>query len=463
MNEIRIPQSIWEDVKDHLFQDHGEHFVFFLTEVVTVKNKIIFLVKDIIKISDKETESDLFSLRIKTDPLLQVINTANTKKLALVEIHNHFSGISDVDFSKTDENGFEEFVPYVLDSIPNKPYAALVTTEKEDFEGRSWNDQGKCSPVSSVRIIGEKFKKTFTTSGKKNLPDLEENDKIYARQILAFGKEGLRKIQALKIAIVGVGGIGSHLSQQLAYLGVRNFVLVDPDKVEDSNLNRLVGAAPTDIGKFKVDVISDMINSINPEIKIKKFNCELRNGDVFSELKDTDIIFGGLDNDGPRLILNQISYAYYTPYIDCATGIDVEDEKIELAGGHVMIVQPEGPCMENCTKILDKTEVLDFLSSKEEYENRKKLGYVKGANIKNPSVVSLNGMIASFAINQFIKIVTYIGKTTTYSIYDFLDSSVPSVVPQHVKIQEKCIHQSFKGIGNGIHLERFMKKEEPTC
>ena len=463
MNEVRITERVWENAKEHLFQDHGEHFVFFLSEVVELKNKTIFLVKDLIKVSDKETESDFFALRIKTDSLLQIINTANSKKLTLVEIHNHFSGINNVDFSKTDENGFEEFVPYVLDSVPDKPYAALVTTEKEDFEGRSWNEQGKYSPISSVKIVGEKFKKILTTSGKKNMPDLDENDKIYARQILAFGKEGLRKIQTLKIAIIGIGGIGSHLSQQLAYLGVRNFVLVDSDKVEDSNLNRLVGTTPTDTGKFKVDVLSYMINTINPEIKIKKFNCELRDENVFSELKDVDIIFGGLDNDGPRLILNQISYAYHIPYIDCATGIDVENKKIDLAGGHVMIIHPEGPCMENCTKILDKTEILDFLSSKTEYENRKKLGYVKGVNIKNPSVVSLNGMIASFAINQFIKIVMSIGNTTTLTIYDFLDSLVPSIVPQHVKINEKCIHHSFNGIGDKIHLERFLKKEETAC
>lgn len=463
MNEVRITQRIWNNAKDHLFQDHGEHFVFFLTEVVELKNKTIFLVKDIIKISDKETQSDLFSLRMKTDSLLQVINTANTKKLALVEIHNHFSGINNVDFSKTDKNGFEEFVPYVLDSIPNKPYAALVTTEKGDFEGRSWNIQGKCSYIFSVKIIGEQFNKIITTSGKKHLHDLEENDAIYTRQILGFGKEGLRKIQKLKIALIGVGGIGSHLAQQLAYLGVRNFVLVDSDKVEDSNLNRLVGATPTDIGKFKVDVISHMISSINPCIKIKKFNCELRDENVFSELKDTDIIFGGLDNDGPRSILNQISYAYHIPYIDCATEIDVEDKKIDSAGGHVMIIHPEGPCMENCTKILDKTEILDFLSFKEDYENRKKLGYVKGVNVKDPSVVSLNGLIASFAINQFIKIVTSIGNTTTRTIYDFLDSSTPSIVPQHVKINEKCIHHYYNGIGDEIHLERFLKKEETAC
>ena len=72
-------------------------------------------------------------------------------------------------------------------------------------------------------------------------------------------------------------------------------------------------------------------------------------------------------------------------------------------------------------------------------------------------------MIASFAVNQLIKIITDIGKTTTLTIYDFLDSSNPSIVPQHVKIDEKCIHNSFKGIGDKIHLKRFINKEELSC
>lgn len=459
MSEIRIPQNIWNEVYDHLFQNDGEHFVFFFAEEVNVKNHTIFLVKEVIKIAENETEGELLGLKIKIDSLLNVINTANSKKLALIEIHNHFSGVNDVNFSKTDEKGFEEFVPYVIDSIPNFSYAALVTTEKEDFEGRMWNSERKCSPVTTVKLIGDSFRKITTTSGKKKNADLADLDEVYSRQTLAFGKEGQRKIQALKIAIIGVGGIGSHLAQQLTYLGIRDFVLVDPDNVEESNLNRLIGATPKDLGKLKVDVISSMIQSINPETRIQKFNKDLRSNEVFTELKDVDIIFGGLDNDGPRLILNQISFSYYIPYIDCATGIDVEDNNIDIAGGHVMIIQPEGPCMENCTKLLDKKEISDFLATKEEYENRVKLGYVKGANIKNPSVVSLNGLIASFAVNQLIKIITSIGKTTTLTIYDFLDSTTPSVVPQHVKIDEKCIHHSFKGIGDKIHLERFIKKE----
>jgi len=444
-----------------LFQNEGEHFVFFLAESVKVKNHVVFLVSEIIKIDDKDTENELFALRIKTNALLNVINIANSKKLCLIEIHNHFAGKMDVSFSNTDENGFKEFVPYVLDSVSGFPYAALVTNKDENFEGKMWNPDGKPSPIFSVKIIGEKFKKIFTTSGKRVKPDVTDVENVYHRQILAFGKEGQQKIRELKIAIVGVGGIGSHLAQQLAYLGVDNFVLVDPDKIEESNLNRLIGGCSADIGKFKVDVISRLIESINPDAKVTKFRTELEN-DVFSELKDVDVILGGLDNDGPRLILNQISYSYYVPYIDCATGIDVENNKIELAGGHIMIVQPEGPCMENCTKILDKKEVSDFLASEEEYQNRVKLGYIKGENIKSPSVVSLNGLVASYAVNQLIKIITSLSQTTTLTIYDFLDSTTPSVVPQRVKIDEKCLHHSFIGIGDKIHLERFTRKQ-PQC
>lgn len=462
MNEIRIPQSIWNDIRLHLFQNEGEHFVFLLVENYNVKNHTVFLVKEIIKIKEEETESDFFALKMKTNSLLRVINIANSKKLGLIEIHNHFSGFSDVNFSKTDEKGFEDFIPYIIESLPNFPYAALVTTENEECEGRMWNKEQKCSPITTVKIVGSEFKKIITTSGKKFHPKIDPS-KSHSRQVLAFGEEGQRKIQSLKIAILGVGGIGSHLAQQLAYLGIKNFVIVDPDIVEESNLNRLIGATSKDLRRFKVDVISDMIKSINPESNIQKFNKDIRNDDVFTELKDVDIIFGGLDNDGPRLILNQISFSHYTPYIDCATGIDVENDTIDIAGGHVMIIQPEGPCMEDCTNILNKKEASDFLATKKEYENMKKLGYVKGIDIKNPSVVSLNGMIASLGVNQLIKIITGIGKTTTLTIYDFLDSSGPSVVPQHVKINEKCIHHMFNGIGNKIHLERFINKGELSC
>ena len=91
------------------------------------------------------------------------------------------------------------------------------------------------------------------------------SDERFARQVLMFGEEGQRKIEAQDVGIVGLGGLGSHVAQALAYLGVRRFLLVDDDRIEETNLNRVAGANPQDIGGLKVDVARDLILRINEQ------------------------------------------------------------------------------------------------------------------------------------------------------------------------------------------------------
>ena len=74
------------------------------------------------------------------------------------------------------------------------------------------------------------------------------------RQELAFGTEGQAKLRITKVGVIGLGGLGSQVVQQLAHLGVRQYVLVDADKMQDVNLNRIVGTTPEDIGTFKVRI-----------------------------------------------------------------------------------------------------------------------------------------------------------------------------------------------------------------
>jgi len=458
LNEIRISQNTWEKVCAHLFETSGEHFVFLLAEVANIGKGITLLVNDVILIPSEDTEAVGFALQIKLDALLKVTNTALKRKMALIEVHNHSSGFGSVDFSGTDRKGFKEFVPYVLDVIPGKPYAAIVVTDEPSVEGLIWKNQDKPESISYIRIIGKNFRKLVTTSGKR-LYKNEVDEKTFARQILAFGKPGQKKIHSVKVAIVGTGGIGSYVAQELAYKGVRDFVLVDPDLVEETNLNRLVGATPNDIGKPKVNVIERMITSITGnKAKVTSLQKNLRNTEVFNILKQADIIFGCVDNDGARLILTQLASSYLIHYIDCGTGINISNEIIEEAGGRVMVSQPNGPCM-TCANMIDLKEVLDNLSSKEEYENRKKMGYVRGANIPDASVISLNGVIASLAVVEFMVLVTGMREARILTMYDMLAGREPAIVPCHVNVNENCLHHSFIGIGDKIELTRYLKEE----
>lgn len=82
----------------------------------------------------------------------------------------------------------------------------------------------------------------------------------YSRNLGLLGANGQMNVRNTRVGIVGVGGLGSHVIQQLAYLGTRQFVVVDQDLVELSNLNRLVGARPSDVGSLKVDVAVRVIS-----------------------------------------------------------------------------------------------------------------------------------------------------------------------------------------------------------
>jgi molybdopterin-synthase adenylyltransferase len=86
------------------------------------------------------------------------------------------------------------------------------------------------------------------------------NDSIrYDRNIMLFGAEGQKRIKAARVGAAGLGGLGCHTVQQLAYLGVARYVLVDGDRASDHSLNRLVTAYPDDVGQYKTDLAERMI------------------------------------------------------------------------------------------------------------------------------------------------------------------------------------------------------------
>ncbi|OQY08206.1 MAG: tRNA cyclic N6-threonylcarbamoyladenosine(37) synthase TcdA [Fusobacteriia bacterium 4572_132] len=90
----------------------------------------------------------------------------------------------------------------------------------------------------------------------------------FMRTELLIGKENLKKIQELKIAIFGIGGVGSYVAEGIARLGVTNIVLIDKDKIDISNINRQIHATTKTIGKSKVEEMKKRILEINPEANV---------------------------------------------------------------------------------------------------------------------------------------------------------------------------------------------------
>lgn len=91
----------------------------------------------------------------------------------------------------------------------------------------------------------------------------------FSRTEALIGKENLEKLQNSKVAIFGLGGVGTYVLEGLARAGVGNLILVDNDTISESNLNRQIIALKSTIGKYKVEVAKDRVLEINPNANIK--------------------------------------------------------------------------------------------------------------------------------------------------------------------------------------------------
>lgn len=240
----------------------------------------------------------------------------------------------------------------------------------------------------------------------------------YDRQIIFLGEEGQKKIEQTKVGIVGLGGIGGQVAQSLAYLGAVQFVLIDDDAVNLTNLNRLVGAYPEDAkeGRPKTAVAARMIQNINPNTVIQEIPKNLRTKEAIGALIGVDTIFGCVDHDGPRLVLTELAASYSIVLIDLASEIFHENGKIVDFSGRIIVCKPGDYCLD-CANQIDMERAKQELESKNTQAVREAHGYGLGEQAPSPSVISLNGVIANLGTTEFMFMVTGLEKPVKHSTY----------------------------------------------
>jgi hypothetical protein len=217
------------------------------------------------------------------------------------------------------------------------------------------------------------------------------DDKLNLQRQSFLGADSEIALGRSKAALVGLGGGGSHVAQQLAHIGLGSFLPIDPDFIEDTNLNRLVGATMEDVrlGTAKVDIAERVIKGVNPAAEVVK--CLANWTEVTAEIRDVDAIFSCVDSIACRNELETFARRFLIPLIDI--GMDVHESSGEFSiSGQVMLSMPGKPCM-RCMGL-----VTDEALAKEAARY--------GAAGGKPQVVWPNGTLASIAVGFFIKLVT---------------------------------------------------------
>ena len=123
-------------------------------------------------------------------------------------------------------------------------------------------------------------------------------------------------LRRLTVAVVGVSGTGSPLVEMLFRLGVGRLLLVEPDVINEENLNRIVYATRADIGRLKVEVVGDAIERAGLGTEVVRIPKYISDREVVEAIAEADFIFGCMDGAEGRNVLNRLATCYLLPYID---------------------------------------------------------------------------------------------------------------------------------------------------
>lgn len=232
----------------------------------------------------------------------------------------------------------------------------------------------------------------------------------FSRTEMLIGEEGVKKLSNAKIAIFGIGGVGSYVAEALARCGIGSFILVDNDKVTITNINRQIIATTKTIGQYKVDLMEQRILDINPNAKIEIYKTFYM-PDCKEKILDNSVsyVIDAIDTVTAKIFLIEEAIKLNIPVISSmGTGNKLDPSRFEITDIYKTSVCPLAKVMR---KELKKRNIkkLNVLYSKEEpvklqkdIEEKTSKRQVPGSIAFSPSVAGM--MIASKVVKDLINI-----------------------------------------------------------
>lgn len=335
----------------------------------------------------------------KTEAMLPALERALSKKLSVVKVHSHPTGYER--FSALDDESDRRLFPSLygwVDSV--SLHASAVMLPDGRMFGRTVGDDGEFGELNRISVAGDDLMLWGTGSAGRL-------DGFMAKNAQSFGAGTAALLQRLSAGVVGCSGTGSPVIEQLVRLGIGRLVLVDPDVVEEKNLNRILHATIEDAEsrRPKVEVQREAVEQIGLGTKVDAFPRSLDDREVVHALAGCDVLFGCMDSIDGRHLLNRIATFYVLPYFDLGVRLVADGlGSVSHVCGTVHYLEPGGSSL--LSRGLYTLEQLQAASLRrtnpDEYKARLREGYIAGVEEDRPAVISVNMQIASLAVNEFL-------------------------------------------------------------
>lgn len=278
------------------------------------------------------------------------------------------------------------------------PYVSVLVSGSADqanIIARSCTIDGFVE-VPKVRVVGDSLDLRIWGGD-----DASTFTSVFDRQIRVFGSDGQQTLRALHVGVVGAGGTGSAVCEQLARLGVGTVTLIDDDVVTHPTPTRGYGTTMADLGRPKATVVAESMESIGLGTRFIPIVASIADPGARSALANADVVFSCVDGHGGRLVLNRWAYAHLAPVVDIAILVTSADGRVAGIDGRVTWLSPGAACL-LCRGRLDASLAYAEMLNPEERRRLAGEGYVKEAETVQPAIVTLTSLMASLATTELI-------------------------------------------------------------
>ena len=398
MNELRIAQDDYERLFAHLFPgDHDEHGALLLAGSHPRRDGgTLLTVREVHPLSDAEFPPGKHGYRqFAAIALARLGNRAHEENLALLSVHSHPGSGERTGLSPDDLAGHERSFEHLLDITGARCIAGIAFGE-HCAAGELWDRSLTRSSLHRVRVIGPNLQLLYPEPQLAGAAEAR-----FDRQVRLFGDVGQARLRERHVAVIGVGGGGSILVEQLAHLGVGELTIVDYDVVKTHNLSRIIAATEQDAREHtkKVTVAARNTTNIDPRILVNAIDGDISSPEVAERLLDCDQIFLATDTATARLLANAIAQAFLIPLIQIGAKVDTNKAgEIEQIYTAVRPVVGRRGCLQ-CAGLINPEKLAWEASSPQERANQDYLG---DGDVIDPSVTTLNAAAAAGALNVFL-------------------------------------------------------------
>jgi len=413
---IRFPQSLFPQLRNRLLEDLSrESFALLLGKRITVEDRTIIKVLSVHYPEPKDYISQgNAELRLKREYIYDrlVAMQQNGEADTLIDVHTHPFSAGGVFFSAVDDSDERNFHTWLHDTLKDIHYASIVLSQS-DYSARLWEWENE-KPVAytariKTQIVSENWPSPDYQSGdgKKSVSDVDglENG-FLARSVLALGLDSLRQITTDQtIGVIGVGGLGSIVAENLVHSGFNRLHLIDYDHIELTNLNRIVGAYYRDAQqqRLKVVTVKEHLELINPQAKVYAHPTGIEDPSLLPSIMQCDWLLVTTDSHYSRFKSQEIAVQMGIPLIASGVNISVENGQVTDMSGEVIIARyGDGLCL-NCLGRINPT--LIAAERNPESSIAKELvrkGYVAGLEVKEPAVKTLNAILGAMTVDVLV-------------------------------------------------------------